>query len=1441
MNIAARTRKPVAYLAAMVLGAGLLPLAASSAQAVDVVADPAALVNPFVGTSNAGNTFPGAVAPFGMLAWSPDNVNTSSGTMRTVTPSGYSYDNNTTRGFSLTHVSGAGCAGLSGDIPFFPHVGAIATTPSAADVTNASTYKATYSHANESASPGTYQVQLSNGVGVELAATTRTGSGRFTYPAGQDAAMLIRTSDSQLGSSNARVEINQSARTVSGWVESGNFCGSFVGDGSLQRSYYKVFFTAEFDQPFTSVGTWKDATLNIGSTQASGGTGYTNSYPTAGNGSGAYLRFAPGAQVGVRVGISYVDAAGAAANLAAENSSSKTLEQVKAETKAAWNDELRTIEIGGGTVSQQRTFYSALYHALLHPNIISDVDGRYPRFEGLGDDGSVAVEQIDAGQDHQYTTFSGWDVYRSQVQLVSWLNPKRGSDIATSLFNQAKQFDGVWDRWTHVTGATHVMVGDPAAVSIAGMYSFGARDFDVAGAYQSLKQAATVPTEKDLSSQGRYIGVVGQRPSLDKFLQYGFYPEGCNAWGCPNETLEMASADYALATLADELGLDEDYQVFAQRSQSWQNQWNPNAHASGGYIQRRNADGSWVSGFDPAVGSGFVEGTPAIYVWMVQHNPVGLFQAMGGNAAAEQRLDNFFKDGSGNWQLTGPWNNWLYANMDNEPSVGVPWLYNYLGKPWKTQDTIRETVKQLWLDPADTAGGSKGIPGNDDLGSMSSWLVFAALGGYPQNPSRAELATVAPLFETIRVNPIGGSTLAINAPGASVTNKYISAMKINGQESSLNYLPADLVTGGGTVDFTLSATPNTSRGTSATDAPPSDRTGENFPELRVAGADVATYPGAASAPVVLTAKNLPWVTSAQTITYTVDVPAELSAEVGTGTLAVSGATQATDQLRIRAKWGTAAGKYRAVIKPKVNGVALRQIPVLVTVTDAEQRASILDTSFEVGQPQIGENVRLASSGVDGYCCSIGGLETKQATDGQASTGSASVVYSARAIAPSASAANVLFQGAVVGHTPIGENTVLTYKVYPQSYFSVFPNYVTSATKNVAVDVEFTDGTFLSSMGAVASNGAQLTPVAQAGVLTADQWNEVRLTMPAAAVGKTIKQVLFRLQTGPGSVGTNEGYARGWVDDLAIYSPIPPMVLSDELALSGKVGDTVGGTLVRFTGGDGASAADYSATVAWGDGTQSAGAIQAVEGGYTVVATHAYSAPLSAEAVVTITDARDTQATAVLPVQILAASDPGPGPGDGDPVYVDATVTVKNAKAAYGKGTKLSVTVTAPGKTVAGSVTALLGGKSIGVAKVIAGKATISTGKRVKVGTHRVIVAFTPAAGTTVRPNFAAATVRVTKVGTKVTSAKRSVGKLRRGSKATVKVRLRVVAGAKVTGTVRLVIGKRVIGKAKVKTVKGRAIATVKIKRLKAKGKVKVRYAGNGTYLKKTFSTKLRVK
>jgi predicted alpha-1,2-mannosidase len=780
-----------------VLAAAVVVSPAITAGPAFAVSNPASYVNTLVGTQG-GETFPGADTPFGMVQWSPEN--TAGNQTRTVRPGGYGYNTPKIRGFSLTHMSGTGCAGGSGDIPFLPYPGAVTTSPSA-DTTDA-TYASTFSHDNETATAGYYKVGLNSGVTTELTASTHTGSGRFTYPAGKPATMLLRTSSSEVGSSASQVSIDPATRTVSGSVTSGNFCGYI--NAVDRRSYYTLYFTAVFDKAFTTTGTWQDGTVNPGATAAVGGNSIgTDGWPVAGRGSGGYVGFdtSQGTTVTVRVGVSYVSQANAAANLAAETPAGTGFDTARQRATDAWNAELGRIDAGGGTTAQLTTFYTALYHSLLHPNVFSDVNGQY-----VGMDQKVHTPAT--GQHAQYANFSGWDVYRGQVQLVTLLRPDVGADIAQSLLNQAAQNGGVWDRWTHNQGGTHVMTGDPAHAALPSIYAFGGTGFDAAGALTSMVHAATTVTAADQSRDGWNVMVVGERPSLDKWLSLHYIPADGNAWGGAGETLEDSIADFGLAQLAQRLGSTTTAQQFAARSQYWKNVFNP---GNGGYIQDRNTDGTWPA-FSAGSDSGFAEGSAAQYTWMVPHNVRGLFDKMGGNATVVGRLDTFFHNTDGSWALTKAGG--TKSEMNNEPSMWVPWFYNFAGRPDKTQQTVRQVLDTLW------APTPAGIPGQDDLGAMSAWYVWSAMGLHPLTPGRSELLVSSPLFPQITVHRGNGPTITVTAPGAT-SNPYVQSLTVNGATANRAWLPESFVAAGGALSFTLGATANPSWAGAAADAPPS--------------------------------------------------------------------------------------------------------------------------------------------------------------------------------------------------------------------------------------------------------------------------------------------------------------------------------------------------------------------------------------------------------------------------------------------------------------------------------------------------------------------------------------------------------------------------------------------------------------------------------------------
>ncbi|MFD1534251.1 GH92 family glycosyl hydrolase [Pseudonocardia aurantiaca] len=775
------------------------PLVADASPAA-AVADSARWVNPHIGTKpggpdfgtggGAGNTFPGAVVPFGMVQWSPDTA--------THQPGGYFYDDNRIKGFSLTHLSGPGCSTFQ-DIPFMPVVGDVPTAPAA----DPARYISTFSHANEKLSPGYYGVTLDNGANVELTTTQHTGSGRFTYPAGKIATLLVNTSGSIMGTDDAQTTIGRD--TISGWAVSGRFCGA--------GHRYRVHFQAKFDRPFASIGTWKDSAVTPGVSAATGGSpakinatallaktaqaaaerGVVGPQPAqaldtiaAGPGTGAFVTFdnLMSQTVNVQVGLSFVSLAGAAANLVAENTG-RTFDEVAAAARAEWNKRLSTIKIQGGSDAERTTFYTALYHSLLHPNVISDADGRY-----LGFDGRVHVAP--EGR-RQFSNLSGWDIYRSESQLIGLLAPQEASDIARSMADFAEQ-GGSWDRWSVTNGYTGVMNGDPYHIIVSNMHAFGARDFDAAKALQLMVRGATQPTRG-----------YEERPGLDDYQRLGYVAPGApGVWGSAATTLEYTSADFAISQLAGRIGDAATHDTFAKRAQYWRNLFNP----SSGYLQPRNRDGSFTDPYDPASGNDWVEGNGAQYTWMVPYNGQGLIAAMGGNDKVRQRLDFFFtKLNAGTKEP--------YAFLGNEPTLQTPYLYDYAGAPYKTQQVVRRAVNELY------GPGPDGIAGNDDLGELSSWYVWSAMGMYPMIPGRAELVLASPLFERITIDRPSGQRIEINAPGAAKDTQYVSGLKVNGGGSTRAWLPESFVSTGGTLDYTLSSTPDTAWGANPADVPPS--------------------------------------------------------------------------------------------------------------------------------------------------------------------------------------------------------------------------------------------------------------------------------------------------------------------------------------------------------------------------------------------------------------------------------------------------------------------------------------------------------------------------------------------------------------------------------------------------------------------------------------------
>jgi predicted alpha-1,2-mannosidase len=861
------------------------PLAVATAQPNNAAAtaqqDLVRWVNPYIGTKpgdadmgtggGAANTFPGADVPFGMVQWSPDTVTFQHG--------GYFYDDNRIRGFSLTHLSGAGCSTYE-DIPFIPLVGEVTDSP-AADPAH---YVSTFSHANEQVSAGYYGVNLDSGAKVELTTTQRTGSGRFTYPAGKPATLLVNTSGSIGGTDDAQVTIGRDS--ISGWAASGHFCGA--------DDHYRVYFYAQFDRPFASIGTWKNGAVTPGGATERGGapapskltTSDTATQPTpstglqsrsvqpqdttvSGPGSGGYVTFdtSKSPAVNVRVGLSFVSTDGAKGNLKAENGGGRTFDQVATAARTAWNDRLNEVQVTGGTDAERTIFYTALYHSLLQPNVFSDADGQYTGFDGR-------VHTADSGH-ATYTNFSGWDIYRSEAQLLATLAPKETSDIARSMTAYAEQ-GGSWDRWTVANDYTGVMNGDPYHIIVSTAYAFGAKDFDANKALLLMVRGATQPTQ-------RYE----ERPGLADYQKLGYVP------GAAADTLEYTSADFAIAQLARRLGDGATYDTFMKRAQYWQNLFNP----ATGYLQPRNTDGSFSAPFDPASPNGYVEGNGAQYTWMVPYNLTGLATALGGNQATNQRLDTFFtKLNAGTRQP--------YAFLGNEPTLQTPYIYDYTGAPYKTQSITRQVLGQIWK------AGPDGLVGNDDLGEMSSWYVWTAMGMYPEIPGRAEFTLTAPLFSKVVLTRPSGQKITINAPGAATAVPYVTGLKVDGQPSTRPWLPESFINNGGTLDYTVSATPDTTWGAAPADVPPSFSDGA-INALGYVDPSRVVAPAGGSATATIGAQDFSG--KGGTVHWTAQPPAGLTLTPSSGDITVPPGGRAGQPVTVAVDSGTAEATYRVPV------------------------------------------------------------------------------------------------------------------------------------------------------------------------------------------------------------------------------------------------------------------------------------------------------------------------------------------------------------------------------------------------------------------------------------------------------------------------------------------------------------------------------------------------
>ncbi len=778
--------------------AGAVPAAASTrggAPAAGPAVDPTALVNEFIGTQNEGWDVPAVGEPFGMVQAAPLVLNRPG-----------------TRGNNCDSPSAAKIYGFSQStinacnfnyVPLMPTTGPV-TSSSPSD------YASSFTHAQEQAHPDYYQVLLDSGVRVGLTATTRTGWQRYTFPRTSQANVLFNVG-ARASSSEIQIVDN---RTIEGWA---------------QYSHHKAFFVAKLSRPFTAYGTWKGSQLTPGSRDsANPGRGFNGGWVS-------FDTMKNDAPVVVKVGLSYTGIAEARMNLAVETSKlGFDFDSARQALHQRWNALLDQVKVTGGTHDQQVVFYTALYHSMLDPNVIGDIDGLY-----LGFDGKLHM----ANNFIPYSNLSLWDTFRTQNQLIEMLAPTVAHDIDLSILAIARQ-QGWLPRWFLGTREGNVMTGDPITSFLVEGWSKGMLSGeDAEEAYKYIRENATQVPPPDVPMNGRagveYFDRLGYIPYGLKVTSTANCPsEGSSAACCPthgadndcyypvSSSLEYSAADASLALMAKGLGHTEDAQMFAQRGQFYHNLFDKNI----GFFRPRTMDGTWLSPYDISTGNhAFHEGDPSQYQWLVPQDPAGLVKMMGGRKAATSRLDQFFdypgllvnpqRTAAHTWvsdpyQYYGP----ATYDPDNEPNLLAPYTYAWTGRPDKTATVVR-AAETLYT----TAPG--GMTGNDDMGEMSAWYVMSAIGLYPTMSGSNFYVVTTPLFPhtVVRIGDYEnkqGGTLTISAPGASMDKRYIASAKVNGKAWNRDWVHQSDIAHGGTINYALNTSP-TAWATAEDDAPPS--------------------------------------------------------------------------------------------------------------------------------------------------------------------------------------------------------------------------------------------------------------------------------------------------------------------------------------------------------------------------------------------------------------------------------------------------------------------------------------------------------------------------------------------------------------------------------------------------------------------------------------------
>ena len=721
---------------------------------------PAEYVDPFIGTTNFGTTNPGAVVPNGMMAVVPFNVmgsdlNRYDKDARWWSTS-YEYHNKFFTGFAHGALSGVGC----------PDMGSLLTMATTGELeVDYRNYGSEYR--DEEASPGYYAVTLSKyGIRAEATSTPRTSVERYTFPGGEG-HLLLNLGEGLTNESGAMVR-RVSATEIEGMKLLGTFCYN-------PQKVFPVYFVLRVSKTPSAAGYWKKQREMTGVeaewTPDNGRYKLYTEYgrELAGDDIGYWFTFddlQADEQIEVRMGISYVSAENARRNLEAEQADGESFDALREAALGRWNADLGRIRVEGGTEAQRRVFYTALYHTLIHPNLLSDVNGEYPLMERSGEVGVTEGER--------YTVFSLWDTYRNVHQLLTLVYPERQVEMVRSMIDIYREW-GWMPRWELYGRETFTMEGDPAIPVITDTWMKGLRDFDIETAYEAFRKSATTPGAQNLL-----------RPDIDPYIERGYIPLGFYAQDLAGDVsvshaLEYYVADAALARLADSLGHREDARLFRERSLGYRHYYDKEY----GTLRPILPDGSFLTPFDPKAGEnfsaapGFHEGSSWNYTFYVPHDVEGLVRLMGGRKRFVEKLQMVFDEG-------------LY-DPANEPDIAYAYLFSrFPGEAWRTQRETRRLLERYFTVEPD------GIPGNDDTGTMSAWAVFTMLGFYPDCPGEAVYTLTAPTFDRAEIDTPQG-TLTIEKHGEG----YIRRMTLGGRPLSKYRLTHDELLRGGTLTFEL--------------------------------------------------------------------------------------------------------------------------------------------------------------------------------------------------------------------------------------------------------------------------------------------------------------------------------------------------------------------------------------------------------------------------------------------------------------------------------------------------------------------------------------------------------------------------------------------------------------------------------------------------------------